>query len=46
MAGDNVVMKKTFFNTYMPETKDVLELLVVSPCYNTCSAKNTVNLKE
>ena len=30
---------------WMPETKEVLQLLLVSPCYNSCSAK-TVNLKE
>ena len=45
MAGKDAVMKQTSFNTCMPEIKEVLQLLLVSPCYNSCSAK-TVNLKE
>ena len=38
MAGNDVVMKQTSFNICMPETKEVLQLLLVSPCYNSCSA--------
>ena len=45
MAGNDVVMKQTSFNICMPETKGVLQLLLVSPGYNSCSAK-TVNLNE
>ena len=39
MAGNDVVMKQTCFNTHMPETNEVLQLLLVSPCYNSRSAK-------
>ena len=39
MAGNDVIMKQTSFNICMPETKEVLQLLLVSPCYNSCSAK-------
>ena len=39
MAGNDVVMKQTSFNICMPETKEILQLLLVSPCCNSCSAK-------
>ena len=39
IAGNDVVLKQTSFNVCMHETKEVLQLLLVSPCYNFCSAK-------
>ena len=45
MTGNDVVMKQTSFNIFIPETKEVLKLLLATSCYNSCSAK-TVNLKE
>ena len=39
MSGNDAKMEQTSFNICMPEAEAVWVVFLISPCYNSCSAK-------